>query len=59
MGSEGPPELQEFLADREFFKELGWTAEYRRTRPLRQVEDYALIISMIRREEQARANRHR
>jgi hypothetical protein len=59
MGTEGPPELQEFLTDREFFRELGWTPEYRKSRPRKQVEDYALMISMIRREEQARANRRR
>lgn len=57
MGSQGPPELDEFLADREFWKELGWSREYRLSRPHRQVADYALIISMIRREEQARASR--
>lgn len=51
MGTEGPPELTEFLTDREFWKELGWDREYRLSRPHRQVEDYAQIITMIRRLE--------
>jgi hypothetical protein len=57
MGTQGPPELGEFLTDREFWQQLGWSREYRLSRPHQQVEDYALIISMIRREEQARASR--
>jgi hypothetical protein len=59
MGTEGPPELTEFLTDREFWQQLGWTREYRLSRPRRQTEDYALIISLIHREEQVRANRRR
>lgn len=59
MGTAGPPELQEFLVDREFYRELGWSAEYRKSRPLRQVQDYAAIISVIRREEEARARARR
>jgi hypothetical protein len=59
MGTQGPPELDEFLTDREFWQQVGWTREYRLTRPRRQVEDYTLMISMIHREEQARAARRR
>ena len=59
MGTPGPPELQEHLTDQAFWKELGWTREYRRSRPHREVADRMLIISMIRREEHARASRSR
>lgn len=59
MGTAGPPELDEFLTDREFWQQLGWDREYRLSRPRRQVEDYRLIISMIHREEAAQAARRR
>jgi hypothetical protein len=59
MGAQGPPELDEFITDREFWKQLGWDREYRRSRPQRQVEDYRLFIQLIQREEQARANQRR
>lgn len=59
MGTAGPPELQEHLADKAFWEELGWTREYRKAQPLREVRDRLLIISLIRREEQARSRRGR
>jgi hypothetical protein len=63
MGTTPPPEYEQFLVEQAFWKELGISGG----RPLaelpwRQVEDYALFISMIRREEAARqaaANRRR
>jgi hypothetical protein len=45
--------------EREFWKELGLTREALRNRPWREVSDYALIIQLIRREENARASRRR
>lgn len=62
MGTEGPPQLTAFLIQREFWKELGWTRDDLENRPQREVDEYALFISMIRREEaarQAQANRRR
>lgn len=62
MGTEGPPQLTAFLIQREFWKELGWTRDDLLNRPQREVDEYALFISMIRREEAARqaaANRRR
>ena len=59
MGTEGPPELTQFLLERELYRELGWTDGLGLgARPWKQVDDYALFISVIRREEQIRA-RHR
>ncbi len=63
MGTEPPPEFGQFLAEQAWWKELGISDG----RPLserawRQLDDYALFISMIRREEAARqaaANRRR
>lgn len=62
MGTEGPPQLTAFLIQREFWRELGWTRDDLENRPQREVDEYALFISMIRREEAARqaaANRRR
>jgi hypothetical protein len=59
MGTEGPPELTAFLIQREFWKELGWTRDDLENRPRREVSDYALFITLIRREEQVRAARAR
>ena len=57
MGTPGPEVLQDFLIEREFWKELGLTREALRDRPWREVQHYALIIQLIRREENARAAR--
>ncbi len=57
MGTPGPEVLHDFLVEREFWQQLGLTREALRDRPWREVEDYALIIQMIRREEAAQANR--
>lgn len=58
MGTEGPPELTQFLVERELYRELGWTDGIPLgERPWKQVEDYSLFISAIRREEQVRAHR--
>jgi hypothetical protein len=52
MGTEGPPELTQFLTERAFHAELGWTDGIPLgDRPWRQVQEYALFISMLRREE--------
>lgn len=59
MGTPGPPELGEFITDREFWKELGWSREYRKSRPHREVAAYSTIIQMIHREEAAQASRRR
>lgn len=63
MGTTPPPELEQFLVEQAFWKELGISdGRPLRERPRRQIEDYALFISMIRREEAARqaaANRRR
>jgi len=60
MGTEGPPELTQFLLERELYRELGWTDGLAAgARPWKQVQDYSLFISAIRREEQARASRRR
>jgi len=59
MGTEGPPQLTAFLIQREFWRELGWTRDDLENRPRREIDDYALFISLIRREEQARAARAR
>lgn len=60
MGSAPPPELEQFVIDREMFRELGWTDGIPSgERPWRQVDDYMLFISMYRREEQARARARR
>lgn len=63
MGTTPPPELEQFLIEQAFWKELGWTSKVAvEDRPWKQAEDYALFISMIRREEaarQAQANRRR
>jgi hypothetical protein len=60
MGTSPPPELEEFLVEREFFRELGWTRGVPLgDQPHKRVEDYSLFISMIRREEQARSKARR
>lgn len=57
MGTAPPPALEQFLVEREFWKELGLTREALQGRPHREIADYSLIIQVIRRDEQARANR--
>jgi len=57
MGTRGPEIFQQFLRERELWQQLGLTRESAATRPHRELADYALIISMIQREEQARAKR--
>jgi hypothetical protein len=57
MGARGPEVLQRFLLERELWQQLGLTREAIAGRPHKELAEYALIISMISREEQARANR--
>ena len=57
MGAAGPAILQRFLLERELWQQLGLTREAIASRPHKELADYALIIQMIRREEQAQANR--
>ena len=63
MGTTPPPEFEQFLVEQAFWKELGISdGRPLNDRPYRQVDDYVLFISMIRREEaarQAQANRRR
>jgi hypothetical protein len=59
MGTPGPPVLDQFLTERELWQQLGLTREEARKRPHREIADYKRIISMIRREEAAQANRRR
>jgi hypothetical protein len=57
MGARGPEILQKFLVERELWQQLGLTREVIAARPHKELADYALIIQMIRREENARASR--
>ena len=57
MGTEGPEVLQDFLMEQEFWQRLGLSREALEDRPHREVADYSLIITLIRREEQARQRR--
>ena len=59
MGTAGPAVLDQFLTERELWQQLGLTREAARKRPHRELADYTLIISMIRREEAAQASRRR
>lgn len=54
MGTPGPAILDQFLTEREFWKQLGLTREDLRTRPHREIAEYTLIISLIQREEARR-----
>jgi hypothetical protein len=54
MGTPGPEVLTDFLTERAFWKELGLSREDLQGRPHREIADYSLIISMIRREENRR-----
>ena len=52
MGTAPPPVLEQFAAEREFWKELGISRGVRLDdMPHRLVGDYSLIITMIKREE--------
>lgn len=52
MGTEGPPVLDKFLTEREFWKELGLRSDVpAEDRPHRELAEYKLIISLIKREE--------
>lgn len=54
MGTTPPPEYGQFLVEQAFWKELGISdGRTLAERPHRQVDDYTLFISMIRREEAA------
>jgi hypothetical protein len=59
MGTAGPAILDQFLTERELWQNFGLTREAAKLRPHRELADYTLIISMIRREEAAQANRRR
>ena len=53
MGTEGPPVLQDFLMEQEFWRRFGATSQDLENWPHRKVTDYSLIITLIRREEDA------
>ena len=61
MGAGNVPELSQFLLEREMWSQFGtrMSPEQADDWPWRKVEDYHLIISLIRREEQARMTRAR
>ncbi len=59
MGTAGPEILQQFLLERELWQQLGLTRESAAARPHKEIADYQLIISVIRREETAKASRSR
>jgi hypothetical protein len=59
MGTPGPEELGEFLIQQEMWQRFGATSRDLENWPRRKVDDYALIIQLIRREEAARARRPR
>jgi len=63
MGTEGPPELTQFLSEQALHKEVGWSdGRPLGDQPWRKADDYVFFVSMIRREEaarQAQANRRR
>lgn len=60
MGTTPPRVLEQFLTEREFWRELGVSRNVSLDdMPHLLVADYALIISMIRRDEHARASRNR
>lgn len=54
MGTAAPEVLHDFLVEQEFWQRLGLTREALRHRPWREVDDYALIIQLIKREEHRR-----
>lgn len=51
--------MDQFLAERELWQNFGLTREAAKLRPHRELAEYMLIISLIRREEAAQANRRR
>jgi len=59
MGTPGPPVLEQFLTEREFWKQLGWNRETVRERPHREIAEYTLIMTLIQREEARRAAQRR
>lgn len=53
MGTPGPPSLQTFLLRQEFWQRIGMTLESLERLPEREIEEYALIIQLLQRQEQA------
>ena len=57
MGTQGPPVLQKFLMEQQMWTRLGQAGTPLSERPHLEVRDYQLIISMLQRDENARASR--
>lgn len=58
MGTPGPPSLNTFLIEREFWKNLGLTRDDLSKRSAQEIQDYLFFMQMIQREEQAQQRRN-
>ena len=51
MGTQGPEILHQFLLEQALWQRLGLTRETAKLRPHRELDEYALIITLIQQEE--------